>query len=99
MDIEKDHKVTVTLTSTSFGTINSELVNVEYAMTPEELVYKHYNIADAILKALTGDNDGTGGAIRKMSEDFLDVMEESGGDLEKALGNAAWKKPRGKKGK
>ena len=96
MDIEKDHKVTLTLTSSSFGTINCELVNVEYAMTPEELVYKHYTIADAILAALTGDNAGNGGAIRGMSQEFLDTMAEAGGDLEKALENQPWKKARGK---
>ena len=88
----KDHQVTVTIKSTSFGVDNSVLENTEYAMDAEELVYKHYTIADAVLTALTGDNAGEGGAIREMSEQFLDVMAESGGDLGKALENTAWKK-------
>jgi len=95
-DVAKDHKVTITITSSSFGTINSELTNTEYAMTAEELVYKHYVIADTVLAALTGNNAGQGGAIREMSDQFLDVMAESEGDLGKALKKAPWAN-RGKK--
>ena len=95
----KDHKVTVTIKSTSFGVDNSVLENVEYAASAEELVHKHYTITDAVLTALTGDNAGEGGAIREMSDQFLDVMAESGGDLGKALDKTPWKtrKPKAKK--
>lgn len=94
--MEKDHSVTVTINSSSFGITNSELRHTEYASCPEELVYKHYAIADAILKSLTGNNDGSGGAIREMSNNFLKVMEESGGDLEKVLNEKVQWKRKGK---
>jgi len=89
----KEHKVSITISSESFGIVNQSITVTEYAATPEELVYKHQSIGDAVITALNGKNeDGSGGVVRGMSELFLDTMADAGGDLTKALDEQPWRK-------
>lgn len=87
--MEKEHKVTITVQSESFGMVNQTITLAEYASTPEELVYKHQSISDALLVALNGDNSKDG-VVRGMGEQFLDAMAENDGDLEEVLKNTPW---------
>ena len=48
----KNHSVTVTITSSSNGTVNQEVGFTEYAATPEELVAKHFVIAGKVVDAV-----------------------------------------------
>lgn len=50
----KNHRVTVTITSTSGNDTNQVVSFTEFAATAEELVQKHFAIAGAVVAAVTG---------------------------------------------
>jgi len=92
----KEHGVTTIIISHSFGTINGVVTHEEDAITPEELAYKHELITDGVLMGLWGANNGQGGTVRRMKEEFIDAMEAAGGDLAKAMEESPWKKGKDK---
>ena len=48
----KAHSVTVTITSTSNGSVNQTVSFEEFASTPEELVQKHFAISAHVVGAV-----------------------------------------------
>lgn len=48
----KAHSVTVTITSRSNGSVNQEVAFTEFAGTADELVAKHFVIADKVVAAV-----------------------------------------------
>jgi hypothetical protein len=49
---DKAHSVTVTITSRSNGSVNQEVAFTEFAGTSDELVLKHFTIADKVVAAV-----------------------------------------------
>jgi hypothetical protein len=61
----KEHCVTVTISSTSGGVVNQNVILEEYASTVEELVWKNHAVADAVIVALNNCMKELSGAFLK----------------------------------
>jgi hypothetical protein len=60
----KPHYVKVTIESVSEGVVNQEVTFIEYAVTAEELVKKHFAISEGIVSGVIG-------ATKELAAPFL----------------------------
>lgn len=81
----KPYGVTVIICDHSNGVVDGIIPITEYSNSAPENVHKYQIIADAVIEALNGGNEeGSGGVIREMGEEFQAAVDEmvANGDME-----------------
>lgn len=65
----KEHSITVTITTESFGEVNQRTLNTEYATTPEEFMAKDFAITEAVIGAMLA-------AKHKLADDYRKSLKD-----------------------